>query len=98
MKPYRDYDESLLEALTDPAEAAAYLSAALEEDDPALFLHALAKVVRARGVAETADQAGLNRVSLYKMLSETGNPELRSIEKILHVLGLKLKVEVEEEA
>jgi probable addiction module antidote protein len=95
MKPSRDYDESLLKALADPDEAAAFLSAALEEDDPALFLRALGQVARARGMTETAERAGMNRVSLYKALSETGNPELRSVVGVLHAIGLKLEVGVE---
>ena len=95
MKPYRDYDESLLKALADPEEAATFLSAALEDDDPTLFLHALGQVARAHGMTETAARAGMNRVSLYKALSETGNPELRSVVGVLHAIGLKLEVGVE---
>ena len=98
MKPYRDYDESLMKALADPEEAAAFLSAALEEDDPAFFLRALGQVARARGMTETAERAGMNRVSLYKALSETGNPELRSVVGVLHAIGLKLEVGVERRA
>ena len=43
-------------------------------------------------MTETAEQTGLHRVSLYKMLDESGNPELRSVDKILHVVGLRLAV------
>ena len=45
---------------------AAYLSAALEEDDPALFLAALADVAKARGMTQMAKDAGVGRESLYK--------------------------------
>lgn len=38
---------------------AAYLSAALEEDDPALFLAALADVAKARGMTQMAKAAGV---------------------------------------
>jgi hypothetical protein len=37
----KDYRESLLQDLQDPREAAAYLTAALEERDSAVFLLAL---------------------------------------------------------
>ena len=50
MKPYKSYDKYLLKALKDPKEAAAYLNAALEEDNPKVFLMAYyAGGPRARG-------------------------------------------------
>jgi len=36
--------------------------------------------------------AGLNRQQLYRTLSARGNPELRSLVKILGASGLRLKV------
>src|SRR5262245_40013511 len=71
----KDYRESLLEALQDPEEAAAYLTAALEEGDPAVFLLALRHVAEAKGMSSVAAKAQLNRESLYRMLSERGNPQ-----------------------
>lgn len=94
MKPYRDYDESLIEALTDPEEAAAYLNAALDEDEPGVFLLALRQVARAHGMGEIAQRTDMGRESLYKALSENGNPALRSVDKVLHAVGLKLTVSV----
>jgi probable addiction module antidote protein len=83
----------LFDRLQDPATAAAYLNAAVEEDDPGAFLQALRNVTEARGgVARIADLTGLNRQQLYRTLSETGNPELRSLSKILGVSGLRLAV------
>jgi probable addiction module antidote protein len=79
-------------------EIAAYLNAALEEGEPALFLVALGNVARARGVAQLAEATGLNRESLYKMLSEQGNPEFQSIDKLLQALGLKLSITVAKRA
>lgn len=90
--PARDY---LLNRLQHPATAAAYLNAAVEEDDPGAFLQALRNVTEARGgVARTADLTGLNRQQLYRTLSENGNPELRSLSKILGVSGLRFAVVV----
>ncbi len=83
----------LLQRLQDPATAAAYLNAAVAEDDPGAFLQALRNVTEARGgVAKIADLTGLNRQQLYRTLSENGNPELRSLSKILGVSGLRLAV------
>jgi probable addiction module antidote protein len=51
-------------------EIVAYLNAALERGEPALFLVALGNVARARGMTEVSELSGLNRESLYKMLYE----------------------------
>ena len=88
--PAKDY---LLQRLQDPATAAAYLNAAVAEDDPGAFLQALRNVTEAHGgIARIADLTGLNRQQLYRTLSENGNPELRSLSKILGVSGLRLAV------
>lgn len=86
------YEETLIDDLRDPAEAAAYLEAAMEETDPAVFLLALRQVVQARGMTAVARKARLGRESLYKTLSEEGNPELRTLNRVLHAMGLRLSV------
>jgi probable addiction module antidote protein len=93
----KSYQEGLIDALKDPREAAEYLNAAIEEGQRELFLLALRNVAEARlgGMAQLAEQAGLNRESLYRMLSEQGNPALSSLDKLLHALGLRLSVEVD---
>jgi probable addiction module antidote protein len=94
-KKGKDYKESLLEDLKKDEEAAAYLDAALQDGEKEVFLLALRDVVEARlgGIAELADKAGLNRESLYRTLSERGNPELSSLEAMLDSLGLRLSIE-----
>jgi probable addiction module antidote protein len=92
----KSYQESLLTALQDPAEAAAYLNAALEEGDRALFLRALRNVAEAKGFSHLATEAHLNRESLYRMLSEQGNPQLSSLTALLDALNLRLAVTVKE--
>jgi probable addiction module antidote protein len=93
----RLYKEGLLERLKDPQEAAAYLDAALEDGDTEVFLLALRDVAEARlgGMTTLAQQTGLNRETLYRTLSEKGNPELVSLDKLLHAVGLRLAVEVD---
>lgn len=89
------YEARLLEALRDPAEAAAYLTAALADGDKEVFLLALRHVAEAHGgIGKLAGRARLNRVSLYRTLSERGNPELHSLGALLEGLGLRLAVEV----
>lgn len=89
------YQTDLIESLRDAQEAEEYLNAALEENDPELFLRALRNVAEAQGgVASLAEKTRLNRESLYLMLSERGNPEFRSLEALLHALGFRLAVAV----
>jgi probable addiction module antidote protein len=93
MKKSKAYQPNLIENLRDVGEAEEYLNAALEEDDPELFLLALRNVAEAQGgVAQLAERAKLNRESLYKMLSERGNPEFKSLDALLHALGFRLAV------
>ena len=90
MKRYRD---DLVEALKDPKEAAEYLSAALEDKDPNVFLLALRDVAEAfGGIGKLARRSKMNRENLYRMLSESGNPEWTSLNALLHALGFNLAV------
>jgi probable addiction module antidote protein len=74
------------------ADIAGYLEAVFEDGDPALIAHALGVVARARGMSQIAQATGLGRESLYKALSPDGNPGLATVLKVMHALGLKLKV------
>jgi probable addiction module antidote protein len=69
---------------------AAYITAALETGDADFVRDALGVVARARGMAEIAKNAGLNRESLYKALGETGNPEFSTVMRIVRAMGLML--------
>jgi len=91
----KNYKEFLFEDLKKDEEAAAYLDAALMDGEKEVFLLALRDVAEARlgGIAQLADKAGLNRESLYRTLSEKGNPELSSLEVVLDSLGLRLSIE-----
>ncbi len=88
------YQEDLIEALKDPREAAAYLSAAMEEGDRGLFLLALRNVAEAHGgMAAVSEKAKLNRESMYRMLSKKGNPAIKNILTLLYSMGLKMSIE-----
>ena len=87
------YEGWLIEQLRDPAEAAAYLETVIEEGDQAAIMLALRQVARAQGgVAEIARRANLTREATYKMLSKSGNPELRSLTAVLEATGLRIAV------
>lgn len=72
---------------------AVYLSAALEEDDPALFLAALADVAKARGMTKMAKDAGVGRESLYKALAPGAKPRYDTVLKLAKAAGVKLTAE-----
>ena len=93
----RRYEDSLRAALRDPAEAAAYLNAHLENngrESEKLFLMALRDVATAFGMKAIASKASVGRESLYKTLAKSGNPSLSTLAALLHAMGLELAVKV----
>lgn len=86
------YDEWLVKGLTDPVEAAAYIEAVMELDEPAALLVALRHVAKAHGMAEVARRADVGDKTLFRALSENGNPTLDTVNKVLHAVGLRLSV------
>lgn len=86
----KSYNESLMRDLQDPEIASIYLEEALH-DDIHVFLLALRNVTEAQGgITEIAEKAHLNRVSLYKTLSQRGCPKLATILSILSACGLEI--------
>lgn len=82
-------------AYLDSEEAiAAYMTEALDSNDPGFIADALGVIARARGMTQVAKDAGLSRESLYRALSPEGNPELSTLLRVLGVLGLRLSVRV----
>lgn len=80
---YLDSEEAIAE----------YLAAALEEDDPALFLAALSDAAKARGMSKMANDVGLGRESLYKALSPGAKPRYDTVLKLARTAGVKLTVD-----
>jgi probable addiction module antidote protein len=81
--------------LCDSKVAIEYLNAALEEGDRAVILMAMRNIAAAQegGITGLSERTRLGRESMYKMLSENGNPKLSSFTRLLAGLGLHLKVE-----
>lgn len=77
---YLDNEETIAE----------YITAALEDPNPDVFLTAVRDVARARGMAQLAKDAGLGRESLYKALTPGAKPRYDTMLKLLHALGVKL--------
>lgn len=94
MAKSKSYQDSLIESLKDPTEAAEYLNAALEDGEPEVFLLALRDVVESYGgMGKLAASTSLNRENLYRMLSTKGNPEFFSLSTVLGAVGFRLAVE-----
>jgi len=72
---------------------AEYLSAAVEDPNPDVFIAALGDVAKARGMAQIAKGSGLGRESLYKALSSGSHPRFETVSAVLHALGVKFTVE-----
>jgi probable addiction module antidote protein len=89
------HDKALVQELRDDPEfAAEYLRAAIEDsDEPKVLLLALRQVAEARGMSKVAKAAGVERESLYRALSQSGNPRLSTIVAVARAIGLKLTVE-----
>lgn len=68
-----------------------YLHAEAEGGDLYYLLKALREVVDAQGgIGMLAKKTKLSRTSLYKTLSEKGNPEVATLDAILKVYGLRI--------
>jgi len=75
----------------DSEEAVAdYLTAMLEENDPALLAAALGDIARARGMSEIAKASGLTREALYKALRSDAQPRFDTISRVCAALGVRL--------
>jgi len=79
---YLDNEETIAE----------YLTAALENPDPDIFLGAVRDVAKARGISAVAESAGLGRESLYKTLRPGAQPRFDTIRRLLVALGVKLDI------
>ncbi|MEJ1297847.1 MAG: putative addiction module antidote protein [Candidatus Sedimenticola sp. (ex Thyasira tokunagai)] len=70
-----------------------YLNAALEDGDERVLLMALRNVVKSmEGMTQLSRQTGLSRESLYRALSDNGNPRVSSFFSILHAIGMDLSI------
>jgi probable addiction module antidote protein len=76
--------------LKDDETIAEYITAALEDPNPDVFLAAVRDVARAKGMAQLAKDAGLGRESLYKALTPGAKPRYDTMLKLLNALGVKL--------
>ena len=93
-KAYRTHEEATIEMFRrDPNLAAEYLNSVLADGDETDLMLALRSLSKAfGGVQEIARQAEVNANTLYRTLSEQGNPELKTLSAILKAMGMRLAV------
>jgi probable addiction module antidote protein len=89
----KTYPYDVAKQLRTPEEMVAYLDAWLTEapDDAAGIARALGDIARAKGMTQLARDTGMSRESLYKALSDTGNPSLDTVLRVAKALGLRLR-------
>jgi len=97
MKASRPHDDTIIELLREDASFAdEYLAASLEAiDEPGgqqALLSALRQVAQAQGMDAVASRAGIQRESLYRALSPSGNPTVKTLLAILAGTGLRLSI------
>ncbi|MBO1347647.1 MAG: transcriptional regulator [Hormoscilla sp. GUM202] len=93
---YQDY---LIESLKDPEDAAAYIEAILEAEDPELQLlsSALQDAVDARvKMNQMSSSVKHYHNRLNKLLTESGGAEIYSLVEFLDLLGFRVAVTVKE--
>lgn len=76
--------------LDNEAIIAEYLNAALEDENPDVFLQAIADVAKARGMSQLAKDVGVGRESLYKALAPGAKPRYDTVLKLMKALGVEL--------
>ncbi len=93
-KPTRTHTkESLAETLVEEGVYTDFLKLCLEFDeskDLRMFRKGLLIVVRSLGPERVAKRTGINRVSLYRMLSPKGNPRFNSLVRLFEALRVRL--------
>jgi probable addiction module antidote protein len=82
----------IAEHLQTDADIRGFLAEVAATGDESDFIHALNIAARAKGMTDIAQKAGVSRASLYKSLSEGGNPRFDTISKVTKALGCKLAV------
>ncbi|MDR1001505.1 MAG: putative addiction module antidote protein [Clostridiales bacterium] len=80
------------EFLENQEDIGAYLQVAFESGDPRQITKALGNAAKAQGMIDIASKTGLTREHLYTSLSESGNPTLQTLTKVMDTLGYQLSV------
>jgi probable addiction module antidote protein len=91
MKPVKTTVWDPAEYLETQEQITAYLEDVFRGGDPNLIIIAIGDIVRASGMSKVADDTKCGRESLYKSLSQDGNPSFETILKVLSSLGFGIR-------
>lgn len=91
MKKHTPFDAA--EFLKDEETIAEYLSVALDDPNPDVFLMAVRDVARARGMTELARASGLGREGLYKALAPGAKPRYDTVLKVMKGFGVRISAQ-----
>jgi len=69
-----------------------YLNEVLEGGDDSEIITAIGNIAKAIGMTKIAEETGLSRPSLYKVLSEGAKPQFSTIMKVLKAVGGQIQV------
>jgi probable addiction module antidote protein len=85
-------DFDVVDSLTSDLAIAAYINDVISSGNQALINEAVKNVIRARGMAAVAEEAGLTREGAYKALRPSSKPRFETIASLLDALGLAIQV------
>ena len=95
MRNYRTFTDVEESYFRDrPEEIDDYITILFEEyakdGDMGALLSSLRVISRVKGLTKIAEEAGMSRKGVQKVLSEEGNPEFASVNSIMHAMGYRL--------
>jgi probable addiction module antidote protein len=92
MEKIRISDWDLADEIETREDVAGILEAAIEENDMEFLFKVIGDIARSKGMAQIAMDLNLNRESLYRSLSQDGNPSFVTVAKVLENLGFQLSI------
>ena len=78
--------------LENDAEIAVYLTEAYQDENSTVFIVALGHVVKHKGLAQLAEETGLNRESLYKTFNGKVQPKWDTVHRLLKAMKVELAI------
>ena len=78
---------------TTPESVIELLNDAFASGHARYIAKALGTAARSEGMSKIAAETGVNRQALYTALSESGNPTLETLLKVMSALGIRLRCE-----
>jgi probable addiction module antidote protein len=91
MKPVKTTVWDPAEYLETEEDINLYLEEIFKIGDPGIIVAAIGDAARARGMSRISEDTGMGRESLYKSLSQGGNPSFETVLKVLSSLGFGLR-------